>query len=77
MSIRSAAASGDKLVQDAVREATLDVVRKGLAEGPFSAEELDAHFGPRWVGCRRFGVRQGTKVRPVDDMTECGVNARA
>jgi hypothetical protein len=43
----------------------------------FTAEELDAHpwLGKhRWRAMRRFGVFQKGKWRPVDDMTENGLN---
>jgi hypothetical protein len=40
---------------------------------PFSVEELDCKYR-LWVPARRFGLRQGGKVRPVDDFSEFGQN---
>jgi len=40
-----------------------------------TAEGLTAKFGPRWVPARRFGLRQGAKLRPIDDFSEQGHNA--
>eukprot|EP00969_Alexandrium_andersonii_P062475 2752029-Alexandrium_andersonii.AAC.1 len=40
-----------------------------------SADEVGSLLGPCWVPARRFGVRQGGKVRVVDDCSEFLVNA--
>ena len=40
---------------------------KGWVLGPFSAKEIPERLGPNWIPSRRFGVRQGGKIRPVDD----------
>ena len=53
---------------------TLDEVSAGKAAGPFTAEELDARLGPCWVAARRFAVRQGAKLRAVDDFSEFCIN---
>ena len=50
-------------------------VQKGRARGPFTAEDLDVTLGPRWVGCKRFGLRQGEKIRPIDDYSDSCVNS--
>ena len=43
-------------------------------EGPLTKESLDSSFSGEWSPCRRFAVWQG-KHRPVDDFSECRVNA--
>jgi len=47
---------------------------KGL-EGPFTASQISDQLGKLWVPSRRFGVRQGGKLRPIDDFSEHGINA--
>jgi len=37
--------------------------------------ELGKRYGPRWVPTRRFGIRQGKKLRPIDDFSAQGHNA--
>ena len=58
-----------------VLKATEDEVRAGFLSGPHTEEELDRTLGPLWVASRRFGVKQGGKVRPIDDLSESCVNA--
>ncbi len=59
---------------------------KKWALGPFTFQQMsDRHKGKEWIGCRRFGVIQGTKVddegvehpkvRQIDDLSEYFVNA--
>ena len=54
--------------------------------GPLTFDQIsDRHKGKEWLGCRRFGVVQGTKVdengkekpkvRQIDDLSEFFVNA--
>ena len=38
-----------------------------------SLHELDAELGC-WVPSRWFGIRQGGKVRAIDDFSESGIN---
>ncbi|CAE7332700.1 PARP6, partial [Symbiodinium sp. CCMP2456] len=47
---------------------------KGWLQGPLSKAQLDAMFPEGWSPCRRFAVWQG-KWRPIDDFSECGINA--
>jgi len=56
-------------------EATTKEVEAGLLKGPFLPEELERELGPLWVAARRFGIWQGTKLRPIDDFAEFLVNA--
>ena len=50
-----------------------------LLRGPFTVAEVDALFPEGWTPVRRFGVRQSsgesTKLRPIDDYSECKVNS--
>ena len=57
-----------------VAKNTREEVEKGWASGPFTTAQLDDALGPCWVPSRRFGVLQGTKVRPIDDFSESMVN---
>ena len=52
---------------------TLDEVEKGWLRGPVSRDQLDAKYG-WWVPAKRFGIRQGDKVRVIDDYSICGHN---
>ena len=49
----------------------LQGVSKGEAEGPFNLSDIDADIPLS----RRFGVRQGEKVRCLDDFSWSGINA--
>ncbi len=74
-SIRAEEQRIDTDVADAMEQATLNEVAKGWASGPFSEQEMTAQLGPRWVASRRFGVKQGDKIRPVDDFSASFVNS--
>jgi len=76
-SIRQAGRTGDKVVVQAMRDESMAEVQKGRARGPYTEEHLDATLGPRWVGCKRFGLRQGGKIRPIDDYSDNCVNSCA
>ena len=68
-------ASKDPELDREVYEATLKEVNEtGLMRGPISEAELSEKHG-LWIPARRFGLRQGNKVRPIDDFSECGQNA--
>lgn len=73
-SVRS---SGDPEVDCDVWENTLKEAKRGVLIGPFSAAaEVSTHLGTTdWVANRRFGLRQGTKIRRIDDLSEQHVNA--
>ena len=62
----------EDLVQ-AVFDETLREIELGWMRGPFTAEELDSKF-EWWLPARRFGIRQGAKVRAVDDYSIYGHN---
>jgi hypothetical protein len=66
------------LIDEAVYQATTDEASnvKGWATGPHTQEFLDLKFGKgKWVPASRFGIRQGEKIRPVDNFSEFQVNA--
>ena len=44
-------------------------VESGLLKGPYTPEQIAEQLGKLWVPARRFGLQQGTKIRPVDDFT--------
>ena len=48
---------------------------KQWVRGPFTAAQITARQGEHWIPSKRFGVRQGGKVRPVDDFSQYLVNA--
>ena len=72
--LKTVRGSGDADLDAAVYEATRKEVESGTLSGPHDAADLDACLGC-WLPARRFGVRQGQQVRPVDDFSEGGVNA--
>lgn len=43
-------------------------------KGPFTAGEVSESVGPDWIPARRFDVRQGGKIRPVDDFSQFLIN---
>ena len=50
-------------------------VTKGWAEGPYTEEEVTKIIGyDRWVAARRLSVRQGKKIRQIDDFSRFFVN---
>ena len=74
--VREAGSSGDKALDEELYAATeKEVSESGVLRGPVPVSELDAKFGKLWVPARRFGLRQGTKLRPIDDFSEGGHNA--
>ena len=59
-------------------EKTCSEAGSPLLSGPFTPAEVDSMFPKGWTPVRRFGVRQAsgdvTKLRPIDDYSECKVN---
>ena len=70
-SIASVQPSRDNELDTEVWKATLAEVEGGTLEGPFDLEDLPAGH----VGSPRFGLKQGAKVRPIDNLTASGINA--
>ncbi|CAJ1339650.1 unnamed protein product, partial [Effrenium voratum] len=73
--LQSVHAEGDRLGSDhelaqAVYDATMKELSLGYLHGPYAESDL----GPECSITRRFGVRQGQKVRPIDNYTESQLN---
>lgn len=68
--LRMTSSSGDLELDKLVLEETLKEVSCGWAVGPFSLGDLE--YGA--TVSRRFPLRQGTKVRMIDDFSISGVN---
>ena len=62
--------SGDGEVDRVVYSKTMDEVQSGWARGPIPLSALPAGA----VISRRFGLKQGEKVRLIDDLTGSGIN---
>ena len=69
----SACSSGDAEIDLGVWSQTQEEVAAGWLDGPISPG--DVH--PSEPISRRFGIRQGSKIRPIDDFSASGVNAAA
>ena len=69
--VASVKASGDADLDKQVWEATLAEVEDGTLDGPYSVSELPAGH----VASPRFGIRQGQKTRPIDNMCVSGINS--
>ena len=67
--------SSDKEVALAVYQETLQQLEDGWVKGPFTEAQLDAKYDSCWIPSKRFGVRQGQKIRAVDDFSEFLINA--
>jgi hypothetical protein len=59
----------------AVWDLTKKEMEEGLIRGPLSPTTVEAEVGKLWVAARRFGIKQGEKVRPIDNFSEFHVNA--
>ena len=70
---RTSGGSGDEDLDAQVWSATIDESRKGWLDGPYEAADLHKKIG-LWVPSRRFGLRQGKKIRVIDDYSASGVN---
>ena len=66
--------SGDPEMDLAIHETTVAENEKGWLRGPFTHDELNLRHNNRWVLARRFGIRQGDKIRPIDDFSKLGQN---
>ena len=67
--------SAEPDVARAVYQETQQQLDDGWVLGPFTMEDMDRKFSGCWVPSKRFGVKQGEKVRAVDDFSEFLVNA--
>ena len=66
--------SDDRELDREVYASTLAEAKRGWLKGPFSPTDLSSRLGC-WVPSRRFGVRQGGKVRCIDDYAASGINS--
>ena len=64
----------DPVMAKEILKLTQDEVKDGLLKGPIDRDQLKNEVGPLWIAARRFGIKQGPKIRPVDDFSEFGVN---
>ena len=62
--------SGDPAVDEAVYSKTMEEVQAGWASGPIPLDDLPTQA----VISRRFGLKQGEKVRLIDDLSGSGIN---
>ena len=53
---------------------TKDEIEAKLLVGPFTTSDLDSRHGGSWIAARRFGIRQGSKIRQIDDFSVFGQN---
>ncbi|CAE8589824.1 unnamed protein product [Polarella glacialis] len=67
--------SGDAAADKELWENTVLERDKGWLSGPFSEEELSSRLGPLWTASSRFPVRQGDKLRCIDNLSGSFVNA--
>ena len=63
--------SGDPDMDGEVWRATLAEVEDGTLEGPFDVSALPVGH----IVSPRFGIRQGAKVRPIDNLSSSGINS--
>ena len=68
-----AGGSEDAEMDAEVYKSTMDEVSRGWLRGPFDPEVLSSRLGC-WVPSRRFGIRQGPKIRCIDDYAASRVN---
>lgn len=69
----SACSSGDVDIDVGVWNQNQEEVAAGWLEGPLSSDDVD----PSEPISRRFGIRQGSKTRPIDNFSVSGVNSAA
>ena len=67
--------SGDPEIDKAVWEETVAECNKGWVSESLTLQELEDRLGPDFVVARRFGIRQGGKIRCIDDYSISGTNA--
>ena len=62
-------------IATAVFDETQQQLADGWVKGPFKAGQLDEKYDGCWIPSKRFGVKQGQKIRAVDDFSEFLINA--
>ena len=62
-------------VAKSLEETAREEVEMGILEGPMSEAQVTATLGHNsWSSIRRFGLDQGSKIRPIDDGRESQTN---
>ena len=67
--------ASDPEIAEAVYQETMQQLHDGWVQGPFSMQQMDERHNGCWIPSKRFGVRQGGKVRAVDDFSEFLINS--
>ena len=67
--------ANDQEIARAVYSETIQQLDDGWVKGPFTEQQLDEKYGGCWVPSKRFGVKQGQKIRAVDDFSEFLINS--
>ena len=67
--------SNDASVDQAVWAETLLEIDKGWLTGPYNQDQVNLLLGNDWIASRRFGIRQGDKIRTIDDYSESQANS--
>ena len=62
-------------VRDEVWRLATEEVQRGWLIGPRTEGELSLELGSMFIVSRRFGITQGDKTRPIDDMSDSLVNS--
>jgi hypothetical protein len=65
--------SGDCEIDEELYRITIEERDAGWLSGPFTENEMDQMFD-QWLPNRRFGIRQGEKIRQIDDASLLGQN---
>ena len=65
----------DPPVAGQIDELTDLEVQAGWLSPAMSEEELTAKYGPGWTCAKRFAIRQGAKLRLIDDFSLLDANA--
>ena len=74
--VSSMGPGSDPYIDREVERITEEQEEAGLLSPPWtSLADVTKHLGPYWIPVRRFGIRQGGKVREIDDASEFGENS--
>eukprot|EP00971_Amphidinium_carterae_P344296 6484601-Amphidinium_carterae.1 len=67
--------SGDPVLDAAISSGTDEEVRRGWLKGPLCHDDVCSEFGDEWICSRRFAIRQGPKIRLIDDFSISRINS--
>eukprot|EP00971_Amphidinium_carterae_P335879 6471961-Amphidinium_carterae.1 len=68
---------GDNDLDEQIARGTDEEVQRGWLDGPYDEGSLTRLLGGGWICSRRFAVRQGEKIRLIDDFSISRINATA